>query len=223
MKKFAVAAALLAPFAFAHAQSSVTIYGLLDAAVSFGNGGNGAKTKRLDSGVGPGSRLGFRGNEDLGGGLKAMFTAEMGIDSGTGASQQGNLPFGRQIFVGVGSGETWTLTFGRQLSPSELAITAADALGQSYWNSTAGYGIGTLMSPTGNSVAGSGCQGATVRVNNSVLGRYSAGGFTGRFMVALGDENTQGTGRLINPSIQYNNGPLMLTVDADRKLSHFLV
>jgi GBP family porin len=211
MKKIATAVALLAPFALAHAQSSVTVYGILDASVSIGNGGNGAKSKRLDSGVGPGSRLGFRGNEDLGGGLKAVFTAEMGIDSGAGTFQQGNLPFGRQLFVGLGSGNTWSLTLGRQLSPSEIAITAADALAQNYWNSTATYGIGTLMSPTGNAVVGSGCQGATVRVNNSVLGSYSAAGFTGRFMVAAGDENPNGTGRLVNPSIEYKNGPVMLT------------
>lgn len=211
MKRFAITAALLAPFVMAQAQTSVTTYGLLDAAVSFGNGGNGAKSKRLDSGVGPGSRLGFRGTEDLGGGLKALFTAEMGIDSGTGTFQQGNLPFGRQIFVGLGSGNTWALTFGRQLSPSEIAITTADTLGQNYWNSTAGYGIGTLMSPAGNAVVGSGCQGATVRVNNSVLGSYSAGGFTGRFMAGLGDESSQTTGRLVNPSIEYKDGPLTLT------------
>lgn len=211
MKKIAAGLALLAPFALAQAQSNVTVYGIMDAAVSFGNNGSTGTIKRLDSGVGPGSRLGFRGSEDLGGGLRGVFTAEMGIDSSTGGFQQGNLPFGRQIFVGLAGDKTWSLTFGRQYSPTELAVTAADALGQNYWNSTAGYGIGTLMSPTGNSVVGSGCQGATVRVNNAILGSYTAGGFTGRMMLGLGDENPSGSGRLLNPSIQYNNGPLMLT------------
>lgn len=209
MKKLAASMALLAPFAMAQAQSSVTLYGIVDAALSFGHDGD-RSSPGLDSGVGPGTRLGFRGDEDLGGGLRAVFTAEMGIDSSTGNLQQGGVGFGRQVFVGFNFDNTFSLTMGRQYSPTELAITAADTLGQNYWNSSAGFGIGS-MSPVGNRTLGSGCQGATVRVNNSILGTYTAGGFTGRLMVGTGDEAESNSGRLINPSIQYKSGPFMAT------------
>ena len=137
------AIALLASMAEAQAQSDITMYGIVDAAVSFANaGGNAHSMERLDSAVGPGSRLGFRGNEDLGGGLKAVFTLEMGFDMSSGVFQQGALPWGRQIFVGVG-GDGWGVTFGRQYSPTLIAMQSIDAFGQAYWGSSAGYGIGS--------------------------------------------------------------------------------
>lgn len=207
----ALATALLAAAAQVQAQSNVTLYGTVDAAVSFANAGGSAKRQeRLDSAVGPGSRLGFRGNEDLGGGLKAVFTLEMGLDLSSGVFQQGGIPWGRQIFVGIG-GDGWGVTLGRQYSPTLLAMASVDAFQQNYWGSTAGYGIGTLQSPGSAATAGAGCQGATVRINNSVMGTYSVDGFTGRLLLGAGDENGRDTGRVINPSLSYANGPLMLT------------
>lgn len=213
MKRTVIALAILAPFALAHAQSSVTLYGTIDAALSVGDSGGstGILSTRIDSGVGPGSRVGLRGTEDLGGGLRALFTLEAGFDSSTGASQQGGLLFGRQAYVGIGSSQGWSVTLGRQYSPTELAITAADALAQNYWGSSAGYGIGTLQSPGAATVLGAGCQGATLRINNSVQGSWTAGGFTGKLMFGAGDENSNGSGRVINPSVTYSSGPLMLT------------
>ncbi|MEW5887457.1 MAG: porin, partial [Pseudomonadota bacterium] len=66
----AVAGALAAPLAIA--QSNVTIYGIADVGVEWGSSGNGTKF-RVQSGQESGSRLGFKGSEDLGGGLKANF------------------------------------------------------------------------------------------------------------------------------------------------------
>lgn len=209
MKKFGAALAICVPFACAYAQSSVTIYGVVDAAVTFGNDGV-SSVRRLDSGVGPGSRLGFRGVEDLGGGLAAQFTMEMGLDSGTGGLQQGGLAFGRQMFVGLGSKE-WTLTAGRQYSPTELSMVATDAMGQNYWGSSSGYGIGTLQSPASAALTGSGCQGATVRINNSVMGTYAANGFTGRLLAGAGEENAQRTGRVLSAGLAYAGGPFMVS------------
>lgn len=211
MKKTVFALAALAPFAFAQAQSSVTVYGLVDAGISFGDGGGSTgRTTRLDSGIGPGSRWGLKGTEDLGEGLSASFTLESGFDSGTGASQQGGLLFGRQGFFGISSNKGWSLTMGRQLSPSNLAMAAADAMGQTHWGSTSGSGLGTLQSPGAASVQGSGCQGATTRINNSVMGTMSGNGFTGRLLIGMGDENSRGTGKVVNPSITYASGPLTL-------------
>jgi predicted porin len=212
MKKKVIALAVLAPFAFAQAQSSVTVYGLVDAAISVGDsGGSTGSVTRVDSGVGPGSRFGFKGTEDLGGGLRTVFTLESGFDSGTGASQQGGLLFGRQAFVGINSSQGWSVTMGRQLSPTNLAMAAADAMGQTHWGSTSGSGLGTLQSPGSASVQGAGCQGATTRINNSAMGTWTGGGFTGRLLVGAGDEKSTGSGRVVNPSITYDSGPLTLT------------
>jgi predicted porin len=212
MKKTLISLAVLAPFALAHAQSSVTVYGSVDAAISVGDsGGSTGSTTRLDSGVGPGSRFGFRGTEDLGGGLRALFTLESGFDSGSGASQQGGLLFGRQAFVGIASSQGWSVTMGRQLSPANVSMGAADAMGQTHWGSTSNSGLGTLQSPKSASVQGAGCQGATTRINNSVQGAWTGGGFTGRLMVGAGDENASGSGRVVSPSLTYQSGPLMLT------------
>lgn len=197
----------------ANAQSNVTVYGILDAAATVGGGGGGApNVKRLDSGVGPGTRLGFRGTEDLGSGLRAMFAFEMGFDSGTGALQQGGLAWGRQAYVGIG-GKDWSLTMGRQYSPNLLAVYVTDTLSQVYWGSTSGFALGVQG---GSAAAGSGCQGTTSRVNNSILGTYKVGSLTGRLMVSAGDEATNGTGRFVNPSVTYSEGPLIVNAGYGR-------
>lgn len=85
MKKTSIACALaLVATGAAHAQSSVTLYGIADAGIQHTTGQNGAKT-RVVSGVMEGSRFGFRGNEDLGGGYRAIFTLENRLELDTGA------------------------------------------------------------------------------------------------------------------------------------------
>ncbi len=85
MKKSLIALSVLAAVAgTAQAQSSVTIYGIVDMALQHQNTGDPAgSTLGLDSGIQSGSRLGFKGSEDLGGGLKANFQLEMGIATKT--------------------------------------------------------------------------------------------------------------------------------------------
>ncbi|WP_144142271.1 porin [Paraburkholderia sp. BCC1884] len=97
----------------AHAQSSVTLYGLIDEGLTFTSNAGGHQQYAMSSGELHGSRWGLRGAEDLGGGMKAIFTLENGFDLGTGKAGQGGLEWGRQAFVGLSS--PWgTLTFGRQ-------------------------------------------------------------------------------------------------------------
>ncbi|MEI5998400.1 porin [Paraburkholderia bengalensis] len=123
MKKKVITTALLAS-AFAgtaHAQSSVTLYGIIDAGISYVNHSktstNGSsKLFKYDDGVAQGSRWGMRGTEDLGGGLKALFVLESGFNSGNGTSGQGGALFGRQAFVGLAKDGIGSLTFGRQYS-----------------------------------------------------------------------------------------------------------
>src|SRR5688572_1099677 len=103
MKKSLLACAILGAFTgAAFAQTSVTIYGVVDAGVErYDN--DATDVIRLSSGIQSGSRLGFRGSEDLGGGLSAIFTLESGFNIDDGTMGQGGRLFGRQAFVGVNS------------------------------------------------------------------------------------------------------------------------
>lgn len=125
-KKHLAAAALtlLAPCAWA--QSNVTVYGLVDAGLSFEGGNKDGSITKVTGGIESGSRLGFKGTEDLGSGNTALFVLESGIQADTGASGQGGVLFGRQAFVGIGNSKLGTLTFGRQYAPHYLAAVFAD-------------------------------------------------------------------------------------------------
>ncbi|MDP3253175.1 MAG: porin [Hydrogenophaga sp.] len=102
MKKSLVALAVLGAFAgAASAQSSVSIYGIADVWVGSVDNGAGSISK-LDSGGLQASRLGFKGTEDLGGGLSAIFGLEAGLAMDTGTA--GGLKFDRQSFVGFEGG-----------------------------------------------------------------------------------------------------------------------
>ncbi|AVA35735.1 porin (plasmid) [Cupriavidus metallidurans] len=110
----------------ANAQSSVTLYGVVDVNVEYvnhvgavpqaGNGYNPGPPQtvfRENSGGYSGSRWGLRGVEDLGGGLKSIFVLENGFNADTGTLQQGGRMFGRQAFVGLDT-RFGVFTFGRQ-------------------------------------------------------------------------------------------------------------
>ena len=104
------------------AQSSVTIYGVADAGLVLDKDAAGDRLNRVASGVASGSRIGFKGKEDLGGGLAATFVLESGFNIDTGTSGQGGLLFGRQAYVGLDS-RLGALTLGRQYNPQYLTLT----------------------------------------------------------------------------------------------------
>ncbi|MFP3606465.1 porin [Paraburkholderia sp. SIMBA_053] len=108
----------------AWAQSSVTLYGIVDAVIDISNQGKGTLVREM-SGAPLGSRFGLKGSEDLGGGYKSIFTLEDGFGVNNGAIQQGGLFWGRQAWLGI-SGPTGTLTFGRQYSPEFWAFAGND-------------------------------------------------------------------------------------------------
>lgn len=92
MNKNLLAAAVAICFAApALAQSNVTIYGILDAGIQVSNNGGSDPTVKLVSGIADGSRLGFKGSEDLGGGYRAIFQLEARIELDTGKQTVGNL------------------------------------------------------------------------------------------------------------------------------------
>ncbi|WP_211450795.1 porin [Collimonas antrihumi] len=117
----------------AHAQSSVTIYGVVDAGIVAVNkqktpsGGTGSVFALSSGGVSP-SIFGFKGSEDLGGGLKANFDLEGHFFSNSGAGNQWGGLFGRQANVGLSS-SFGTVTLGKQYSPAVLAFAATDPRG----------------------------------------------------------------------------------------------
>lgn len=116
MKALLTASALALLAGGVHAQSTVTLYGVADAAVERVKGAT--SQTRLVSGQQQGSRWGVRGSEDLGGGLKAVFQLESGFNITSGALGQGGRAFGRQAFVGV-TGGFGGLRLGRQYSPMD--------------------------------------------------------------------------------------------------------
>lgn len=97
----------------AYGQSSVKLYGIIDEGINYNSNADGKRLYNLSSGVLNGSRWGLRGNEDLGGGLAAIFVMESGFDPNTGKQSQGGLAFGRQAYVGLSS-PYGTVTLGRQ-------------------------------------------------------------------------------------------------------------
>jgi predicted porin len=122
MKRIALSTlslALLGAAGAAHAQSSVTLYGLIDESIQYVNHANTANNHLFAMYAGnlQGSRWGMKGTEDLGGGLKAIFQLESGFDPNTGKSNQGGRLFGRQAYVGLTQDAYGTLTLGRQYDP----------------------------------------------------------------------------------------------------------
>ncbi|WAG17953.1 porin (plasmid) [Burkholderia gladioli] len=101
----------------AHAQSSVTLYGLIDAGLGFVNTNQGNRYAMMNGNLN-GDRWGLRGMENLGGGLSALFQIENGFNVGTGTLSQGGREFGRQAWVGLSSTTYGTVKLGRQYDPT---------------------------------------------------------------------------------------------------------
>ncbi|MFL9963385.1 porin [Paraburkholderia sediminicola] len=126
----AVATAVASVPAFA--QSSVTLYGIVDTGIEYfthatPTGGSIVRMPVIGGGDVP-SRWGLKGAEDLGGGLKAIFTLESGFSASNGALQQGGRLFGRQAYVGL-SGSWGQLTFGRQYSMTNWGMVESNIIG----------------------------------------------------------------------------------------------
>ncbi|CAN7422889.1 porin [Pseudoduganella sp. LjRoot289] len=196
MKKSILALATCAAFAgSATAQSSVGMYGLLDMAAVRESGGAAGPITKLGSGVSAGSRLGFKGNEDVGGGLSALFLLESGFQADTGAMGQGGLLFGRQAYVGL-QGAFGSVTIGRQYTPQYQTVAAADPFG----SGTAGDSK-NLMPATGN---------GTSRMDNAVkFASPSVGGVSGELAYAPGElAGSAAAGRQIGAALTYASGAL---------------
>ena len=165
-----LAGAAAVPSAPALAQG-VTLYGLLDASVEHLTdvGQGGASLNRMPGLTGSvPSRIGLRGSEDLGGGLRALFTMEQGLALDAGVLNQGGRAWGRQAFVGL-SGDWGSLTLGRQYTMLYWSQLDADILGPN------AYGAASLDSYLPNA-----------RADNALAWRAGLGGFTVGATYSLG-------------------------------------
>lgn len=208
MKKGAFVCAVLGALASAAtAQSSVTIYGLVDLAVTKGNGGtapnagaNGASKDWLMK-QSTSSRLGFRGNEDIGGGLSAQFQIEHRFTPDNGAAAN---PFwaGRS-YVQLSSNSMGRVYLGREYSPAFYPASKSDPFG---WNGVgqAGSAMWAGYSSPQNVPGAVGVTG--VRTSNT-LGYKSPnlGGLTLQAAYALGEGVL---GRDLGLSAEYSQGPI---------------
>ncbi|KAA1007324.1 porin [Paraburkholderia panacisoli] len=221
MKKALVGSALGLVALGAHAQSSVTLYGIVDTGIGYQNSSTtlspttgaasarpspgGSSQVKMINGIWAGSRFGLKGAEDLGGGTKAIFQLEQGFNSATGAQSVSGLAFNRQAWVGVTNGTFGTLTAGRQYT--------------SYY---------TLLSPYSPTTWLTGAYGAhpgdidsldtLYRANNSLVytspsmsgltvsGSYSLGGNPGSFSA----------GQTWSAAVQYLAGPFGIAAGIQR-------
>ena len=206
----AAAACLLAPPAQGQ---TVTIYGLLDAGVEYINhvGADRSSLTRMPNLTGSlPSRLGFRGTEDLGGGLKALFALEQGLAIDSGSLGQGGRAFGRTALVGL-SGPWGAFTLGRQYTMLYWAVFDADTMGPNV------YGLGSLDSYL-----------AGPRADNSMAFRGTYGGLTvgagysaGRDLAApascAGESATDSTAcREMSAMLKYEAGGWGVAAGVDR-------
>ena len=177
----------------AFAQSSVTIYGIVDTSIRYLSNDNaqGSSNVRMDNGAISNSRIGFKGTEDLGGGLKAVFRLENGFSSDTGAAQQGGPLFGRQSWVGL-AGDFGKVSVGRQNTALfDLMADHFDPL------------------TVGNYETNSWMPAAATRVRSDNTVRYDGqfGPVAASVSYAFGEQaGSTRSGSQISTALRYNNG-----------------
>ncbi|WP_085318260.1 porin [Derxia lacustris] len=182
-----IAAALLAGASAGAAAQQVTLYGSIDTGIEHITNarGDGGSFTRVPSITGTqASRVGVRGEEELGDGLKALFVIENGFNADTGAAGQGGRTWGRQAFVGVSSAAWGQLSVGRQYTMINYPLLSGDIMGPNI------YGLGSLDSYL-----------PAARSDNTLAYRHKLGGLgfgatysTGRDTVGTGTTSCAGEG-----------------------------
>ncbi len=211
MKKSLIALAVLAASGAAMAQSSVTLFGVVDATYAYGSGSVANKSQLTNSGYNS-SRIGFRGVEDLGGGMSASFWLEAGVnnDNGTGSvtntnnqaatSTGGGLTFNRRSTVSLNGG-FGEVRLGRDFTPQFWNLTVFDPFGTN--------GVGTTQ--TLNSSLGGP---TTIRASNSISYFLpgNLGGFYGQAQYYMGENLSNAAnkkdGNGLAARVGYANGPI---------------
>lgn len=225
MKKSLIALAVMAAAGAASAQSSVTLFGIVDATLAWGRGNVGDRFQLTNSGYNS-SRLGFRGTEDLGGGMSASFWLEAGVnnDNGSGAATNLNnqasggalagmngsqgLTFNRRSTVSL-AGNWGELRLGRDYTPQFWNLTVFDPFGTN--------GVGTTQ--TLNSII----TGVTAVRSSNSIGYFlprNMGGFYGQLQFYVGENlsnaanDDDGTG--FGVRVGYAAGPFNVALALSR-------
>ncbi len=212
MKKSLVALAALAVVGIASAQSSVTLYGVADISLAKASNADAAVSTNglLNDGN---SRIGFKGTEDLGGGLKASFTMEQAVDLANGGT---NTPtFQRAAWLGL-SGGFGGVRLGRSLSPHFYAIATYELTGTANYSAVAnkfGFGGATrndsfiayttpnmsgFSATIGTKLAGNNAGNAKTELNLTYA--------NGPLAAAVGYDKTEGSPESVSAGASYNFG-----------------
>ena len=211
MKKSLVALALAGAFASAAQAQSIEMYGIVDMGFVQESGGPTGPTSagtakgainKLTSGAQSGTRLGFKGTEDLGGGMKALFVLETGIAADKGGFNQANSAFARQSFVGLQS-DMGTVTMGRQYTPYFLTMLVGDPFAAGM----AGAAQNMLM------------PGSNIRMDNAV--KYTSpvfSGFSAEAAYGFGEQvDSVVRSRQLGAFINYSGAPVNVRLGYLRK------
>jgi predicted porin len=191
--------------ASAQAQTNVSMYGVVDAAIVGESGGSAGRVTKVTSGAASASRIGFRGTEQLGGGLSAFFTLETGSKIDTGEVDAANTIFNRQALVGV-KGGAGTIALGRQYTPFHKTLTSvADPFSTGY------AGSSKNLFPD---------SGTNVRTSNTVTyASPDVQGYNLELAYSVGEQAASSAGRQFGGAVSYAKGPLVVRLAYNSKNS----
>ncbi|WP_322047957.1 porin [Paraburkholderia sp. J67] len=194
LNTFALASLLAA--GTAHAQSSVTLFGMIDTGITYFSNQSGHSTVIEDGYVNAPSMIGFSGSEDLGGGNRAIFKLTQSFQSTNGKAMNSGTAFGQESFVGLESDRYGKVTLGRQNDFMVEMLQYTGIVGPIY-----GYHPGDYDRITGE------------QLNNSI--KYDSpelAGLQGGVMYSFGSTsgNPTNTGRAFGLKLKYENGPFAI-------------
>ncbi|CAB3808346.1 hypothetical protein LMG28688_06737 [Paraburkholderia caffeinitolerans] len=201
-KKSFVALAVMGTLSsVSHAQSSVTLYGIVDAGLLYTSNVNtaegGKPLVQLANSNLSGSRWGLQGSEDLGGGVSAIFRLENGFSLTNGTLAQGGRLFGRQAYAGFASNAYGTLTMGRQYNALQDYVAPLQLVGPLTQFSTHPYDNDALNN--------------TYRTDNTV--KYATpklAGFQAEALYGFSNSTNFANNRAYSFGARYSNGSLNL-------------
>lgn len=184
----------------AHAQSSVTLYGVVDDGLAYTSNQGGHSNVYMTGGTLNADKFGLTGAEDLGGGTRTIFTLEEGFNINTGAQSASGLAFNRQAFVGMKNDDYGTATAGRQYTP--------------YFKIVGTYAPAAIVTGAGAHPGDVDGLDTTVRGNNSIV--YYSPNLSGfQFGAMYGFGGTAGSlasGNTISAAMKYDHGPFSAAV-----------
>jgi len=197
LKQAAAGAVLAMAAGAASAQSNVTVYGIVNINALYTKSDIAPARWGIDPGGWWASRLGFRGTEDLGGGVSAVFQLENGFSPDTGMMGQGGRLFGRHAWVGL-KGDFGTIRLGRAWTPTYTLLCDTIDPFEDALSGAAGGFLGRNIFTT-----------IDIRMQNSLFYAKTIGGFKADLAYSLGETaGNSSANRQISTAFTYSAGPL---------------